>query len=194
MTEEVPLKQAAQPKFAVHAQTFSARQLISGQTDLSLPQRSKPAILSLVPRFRHSPLSGSMFRSAPIWVLALFLAIVHGQGPWLHTHQFSHDDRADGHTVLLKAPAFEHTHVERVHSALDFSHEDHHGSAFGSWDVVPDCLLKAAIVIFSVALIAAIGFLLLSAIPAAAVARLYDRVRAPPWPPYIARPTRAPPR
>jgi len=136
----------------------------------------------------------SIGRTAPIWALTLFLAIVHGQGTWLHAHQFSHNDRTNGRTVLLKAPAFEHSHVERVHSILDFSHKDHHGSEFGAWDVVPDFLVKAASDILSVAFIVAVWCLLFNVIPAGTVARLYDRVRAPPWPFHLARPIRAPPR
>lgn len=155
----------------------------------------KTAILSPVTRLAQLISTPSLARIAPQWgvSLLLVLAISLGQGPWMHAHQFDHHEPHEGRPILVKAPVADHSHVKRVHSVLDFSHEDHHGAESGGREVVSDFLLKAAMSILATAWIYATWFLLFGVVSAGTFVRLFEKVRAPPSLFLLARPTRAPP-
>jgi hypothetical protein len=155
----------------------------------------KTAILLSVMRLAHPNSTPSITGIAPQWVVSLLLvlAISLGQGPWMHAHQFDHHEPHEGRTILLKATVADHSHVNGVHSVLDFSHKDHHGAEFGGWKIVSEFLLKVAISILATVFVYAAWSMVFGMVSARTVFRLSEKVRSPPLLFHLSRPTRAPP-
>ena len=134
----------------------------------------------------------SVAKDCPLWVILLSAALVFAQSMRLHVHELDHQGEGVRHGIFAEAPA-DHSHVNRVHSSADLSHDDHHEGQVVEFDVTPDVLLKVTNDILAAALLVTAFFWLSSIVFRGAPLRLPNHVRAPPSRYHLVQPTRAPP-